>query len=77
MNRLAQELDEKLRTLDPDRAQRLEAVVRKAIDQADQEDDGAGPSRWPDGYFEQTAGALAGEEFERPPQGELPTREDW
>ena len=32
---------------------------------------------WPDGYFEQTAGALAGEEFERPPQGELPSRDDW
>jgi hypothetical protein len=26
---------------------------------------------WPAGYFERTAGALAGEEFERPPQGEL------
>ncbi len=32
---------------------------------------------WPDGYFEQTAGALAGEEFERPPQGELPSRDNW
>jgi hypothetical protein len=36
-----------------------------------------GPSSWPDGYFEQTAGALAGEEIQRPPQGELPTRDDW
>jgi predicted DNA-binding antitoxin AbrB/MazE fold protein len=32
---------------------------------------------WPAGYFEQTAGALACEEFERPPQGDLPAREDW
>jgi predicted DNA-binding antitoxin AbrB/MazE fold protein len=32
---------------------------------------------WPTGYFEQTAGALSGEEFERPPQGDLPLREDW
>jgi len=32
---------------------------------------------WPAGYFEQTAGSLAGEDFERPPQEELPTREDW
>jgi hypothetical protein len=32
---------------------------------------------WPSGYFEQTAGALVGEEFERPPQGELPQRDDW
>jgi hypothetical protein len=27
---------------------------------------------WPAGYFDQTAGALAGEEFLRPHQGELP-----
>lgn len=32
---------------------------------------------WPTGYFEQTAGALAGEELERPPQGDLPAREVW
>jgi len=32
---------------------------------------------WPAGYFEQTAGALAGEDFERPPQGDLPQRNDW
>jgi predicted DNA-binding antitoxin AbrB/MazE fold protein len=34
-------------------------------------------SSWPAGYFEQTAGALVGEEIERPPQGELPQREAW
>ena len=32
---------------------------------------------WPPGYFEQTAGALAGEVFERSPQGDLPVREVW
>ena len=35
------------------------------------------PSTWPADYFEQTAGAMEGEEFERPPQGELPEREAW
>lgn len=35
------------------------------------------PLDWPDSYFEQTAGALAGEEFERSSQGELPSRDDW
>jgi Protein of unknown function DUF104 len=34
-------------------------------------------SSWPPCYFEQTAGALAGEDFERPPQGGLPQREEW
>lgn len=32
---------------------------------------------WPAAYFEQTAGALAGEEFERPLQGDLQVREVW
>ena len=32
---------------------------------------------WPPGYFEQTAGALAGEEFERAPQGTLRPRDAW
>ena len=40
-------------------------------------DTGVSPATWPPGYFEQTAGALTGEEFERPPQGNLPLREDW
>jgi hypothetical protein len=35
------------------------------------------PVKWPANYFEQTAGALAGEDFERPPQGSLPRREEW
>jgi len=32
---------------------------------------------WPEAYFEQTAGALAGEDFERPSQGRLPEHEGW
>lgn len=32
---------------------------------------------WPPNYFDQTAGALAGEDFERPPQGDVPRRENW
>lgn len=35
------------------------------------------PKTWPCGYFEQTAGALAGEDYERPPQGESPRRDAW
>lgn len=77
MNQLVQELDEKLRTLDPDRARHLESLVREAIDQVQLEEQGNGPSEWPAGYFEDTAGALAGEEFERPAQGELPRRDEW
>jgi mRNA-degrading endonuclease toxin of MazEF toxin-antitoxin module len=77
MNQLAQTLDEKLRTLDPACARMLEALVRDALRRAEQVQMGAAASVWPEGYFEQTAGALAGEEFERPPQGDLPVRDDW
>lgn len=32
---------------------------------------------WPDGYFQQTAGAFANEPFKRPSQGTMPRRDDW
>ena len=31
---------------------------------------------WSEGYFDETVGILAGETFERPPQGELPDRDE-
>lgn len=80
MNRLAQQLDEKLRMLDPQRARDLESRVRDALRQADQaemETTDGGRSCWPVGYFAETAGKLAGEEFQRPEQGELPQRDAW
>ena len=77
MNRIAQELDEKLRTLDPPRAQYLESLVREALGRAEQADVGGSLSGWPPGYFDQTAGALSDEDFKRPPQGDLPCRDDW
>jgi hypothetical protein len=36
-----------------------------------------GPSGWPDGYFEETAGRFEGERFDRPSQGELPQPVSW
>ena len=50
--------------------------VAESLDGAEKNEMNSG-SVWPVGYFEQTAGALAGEGFERPPQGELPSRDDW
>lgn len=35
------------------------------------------PEGWPPNYFEQTSGSFAGEQIERPPQGELARRDDW
>jgi hypothetical protein len=37
----------------------------------------AGAGQWPPDYFARTAGALAGERFERPAQGDTPLRETW
>lgn len=34
-------------------------------------------SAWPEKYFERTAGAFAGEPFERPPQLPFEKREEW
>ena len=81
MNRIAEELDRKLQSLDAERAERLCKMVRDAIGAIDLPpplDPNLGVENgWPEGYFAETAGALAGEPFERPPQGELPERESW
>jgi hypothetical protein len=47
------------------------------VDAAEQDATDKQRSGWPAGYFDTTAGALAGEEFERPAQGELPRRDVW
>jgi Protein of unknown function DUF104/Protein of unknown function (DUF3696) len=49
----------------------LSEQVRSSVDA------NGGLTAWPAGYFDQTAGVLAGENFERPPQGQLPERDIW
>jgi len=43
----------------------------------DVRDEGRSSTQWPAGYFERTAGALAGEVIERPDQGAMPERDVW
>lgn len=74
MNKIAKALDEKLRTLDPKRAEHLETIVRDAIAKIDAH---AGSDDWPEGYFEEVLGSFADEPLERAPQGELPKRDEW
>ena len=76
MTAIARELDARLRTLDPDTAAHVERLVREALALADARQTEAGRG-WPPGYFEETAGAFAGEPLERPPQGTLEDRERW
>ncbi|HUS40763.1 MAG: hypothetical protein WBF93_18375 [Pirellulales bacterium] len=65
----------------PDGTIRLPPHVKLAPGQAEVtvEQDATGKKRsgWPVGYFDETAGKFAGEEFQRPDQGELPQRDSW
>jgi hypothetical protein len=67
------------RPLEPvDLAEGTRAEVTPLPPQAPSPSDGAGGvATWPVDYFEQTAGSLAKEQFERPPQGEFPKRDEW
>jgi hypothetical protein len=76
MNAIAKELDDRLRSLDPQTAAHVEKLVREALALVDHHAAG-GNHGWPPGYFEETAGAFAGEPLERPPQGEAQARERW
>lgn len=55
MNQIAEQLDEKLRTLEPARAQYLESLVRNAIDRVERGEWNEAAPGWPAGYFEETA----------------------
>jgi hypothetical protein len=77
MNKVAQELDQRLQKLDRATAEHVERLVLDALALASGSAAGSAPQQWPQGYFERTAGALAGEAFERPEQGTTPTREGW
>lgn len=77
MTQIAQELDARLKNLGPFQARYLETLVREAMVRAEQLPVSSTCDDWPPSYFERTAGALAGEDFERPPQGDLPKRNEW
>lgn len=81
MIRIAQELDEKLQTLDASHAAELAKWVRKAIELYELRQENARnrgvANGYPPGYFDELEGVFADEPFERGPQGELPERQDW
>jgi hypothetical protein len=79
MSPIAQELDSKLHAMDPETARLVEHLVRDALLRAAEKTGGNGQGKdlWPPHYFTNTAGALAGEQFERPPQGQAESRESW
>lgn len=77
MKAIARELDRRLAQLDASIAEQVERLVRDALALASESEKRAAKNGWPDGYFERTAGALAGEILERPQQGDAPEREAW
>ncbi len=76
MHIVAEELNRKLNELDRPTAELVEKLVRDALSLA-LAHGGVAARSWPEGYFEKTAGALAGERLERPEQGTIPIREAW
>ena len=77
MNKVVEELDRRLKQLDRATAEQVERLVRDALALTGGSAHAAASQQWPEGYFERTAGALAGEPFDRPQQGSSPTREAW
>jgi hypothetical protein len=77
MKAIAEELDRRLAQLAPPIAEQVERLVRDALALADKSAARPMSGGWPDGYFARTAGALSGEDFERPQPGALSEREAW
>ena len=81
MNRIAQELDDKLESLDENHVAELARYVRKTIEfyeakRSESRNRGVA-NGYPPGYFDEFEGVFADEPFERAPQGELPEPKDW
>jgi hypothetical protein len=80
MTAIAAELDQKLQTLDPQAATYVEQLVRDALRQAETHLSPATDAKAlaeHQAHIAKFAGIWAGDDFERPPQGEFEKREDW
>lgn len=77
MSGIAQELDESLRKLDPETAQRVEHLVREALALAARAPMAQDALGYPSGYFEATAGSFADEPLERPAPLPPEKRTEW
>lgn len=77
MKAIAEELERRLAQLDPVVAAQVERLVRDALALADGSASVPASDGWPAGYFARTAGALTGEDFQRPQQELPPQREAW
>jgi len=74
---IAQQLDEKLKTLDAKAASSLSGLVRNALDLVEAQNGTAGSGWLPAGFFTRIAQEFGPGPFERPPQGTSEKREGW
>jgi hypothetical protein len=77
MTAIAEQLDAKLKTLDPKAAFSLEKLVRDALELVEAQNGTVRPDRLPPDFFTRIAREFGNEPFERPPQGEFEQREEW
>ena len=80
MTAIAVELDRKLQSLDPETAALLERLVRDALQRTDKSPVAAADATAlaeHQAHIAKFAGIWAGDDFERPPQGQFEKREDW
>jgi hypothetical protein len=77
MSAIAEQLDEKLKTLDARAASSLEKLVRDALELVETRDGAVRPERLPPDFFSRIAREFGSEPFERPSQGEFEKREAW
>jgi hypothetical protein len=74
---IAEQLDKKLKTLDPKAASVLEKLVRDALELVESQSD-AGQSRpLPPHFLSGIRAEFGPEPFERPAQGEFEKRQEW
>ena len=77
MSAIAEQLDAKLKTLDPKAASSLEKLVRDALELVETQNGVVRSERLPHDFFARIALEFGSETFERPPQGDLEKREAW
>jgi len=77
MSVISEQLDAKLKMLEPKAAFSLEKLVRDALEPVENQNAAAVAERLPHDFFTRIAAEFGGEPFERPPRGDLERREGW
>ncbi len=77
MTAIAEQLDNKLRTLDAKAATSLEKLVRDALELVDTQSGARRSDPLPPDFFARISEDFGREPLERPPQGEFEKRPEW